>query len=424
MKPIFLTIFLLAIAARLFAQSFSERELYSTSKLLSDYCKMLEKYSSGIAQERFGIEDLFGSTANQVYNDLETGSATIELSSYLNKITLKRPEIRFGLLPSRGQWEYVSDDGQGRRLLVIEVVKEIDSRRVSNVFYISLKEHPQTGETIVKLANIYRSKKPGYTYLKLGGGDVVVPGPEVTVDNGNSFQDFTETIAGVSIDMVAVQGGTFSMGSNEGGDDEKPAHRVTVSDFYMGKYGVTFVQYDAYCEAAGKSKPDDEGFGRGNRPVINVSWNDAVAYCRWLSQKTGKTYRLPTEAEWEYAARGGNKSRGYKYPGSNTIDNVGWYRENSGHETHPVGQKQPNELGIYDMGGNVWEWCSDWHDESYYGGSPQNNPTGPLSGSDRVLRGGSWYVNATFCRVSFRYYYDPGDGSYDYGFRLVLAPVR
>ncbi|MGV8135999.1 MAG: formylglycine-generating enzyme family protein [Mangrovibacterium sp.] len=423
MKTTLLAFLLFAVLAiPLFAQKISERELYSAEELIKLYCQRLESYSKGVAQERFGIEELFGNPANQVFNDLKEGSATIELSTYLNEVTKNKPVIRFGLTPRRDEWEYVANDGQGRRLLVIEVPKEIDSRRVSNVFYISLKEHPQTGETIVKLANIYRSKKPGYTYLKLDGGAVVVPGPEVTVDNGNSFQDFTETVAGIEIDMVAVQGGTFSMGNNDLGDDETPVHSVTVSDFYMGKYEVTFAQYDAYCEATGESKPDDEGWGRGNRPVISVSWSDAVAYCRWLSQKTGKHYRLPTEAEWEYAARGGNKSREYKYPGSNTIDNVGWYDENSGNETHPVGQKQSNELDIYDMGGNVWEWCSDWYDESYYGGSPQNNPTGPSSGSLRVLRGGSWKYGAKNCGVSDRMNTSPDSSYYFYGFRLVLAP--
>ncbi|MGV8135998.1 MAG: formylglycine-generating enzyme family protein [Mangrovibacterium sp.] len=418
--PIFVAIF--TSTTLLKAQPFSERELYQAGKIISLYCQSLESYSKGVAQERFGIEELFGNPANQVFNDLKEGSATIELSTYLNEVTKNKPVIRFGLTPVRDEWEYVSDAGQGRRLLVIAVPKEVDSRRMTNIFFISMKEHPQTGETIVKLANIYQSKIPGYTYRKLNATQPTsyTPAPQPAIEDNPvpAFGDFTETIAGVSIDMVAVKGGTFSMGSNDGGDDEKPVHSVSVNDFYMGKYEVSFAQYDAYCIATGRSKPDD-WMGRGNRPVVNVSWDDAVAYCRWLSQKTGKHYRLPTEAEWEYAARGGNKSKGYKYSGSSTTDNVAWSSENSDNKPHPVGQKQPNELGIYDMSGNVWEWCSDWYDVNYYDYSPQNNPTGPSSGSLRVRRGGCWHYYPDYCRVSYRDYCSPNSSYRINGFRVI-----
>jgi formylglycine-generating enzyme required for sulfatase activity len=149
--------------------------------------------------------------------------------------------------------------------------------------------------------------------------------------------------------------------------------------------------------------------------VENVSWHDANEYAK----KVGK--RLPTEAEWEYAARGGNKSKGYTYSGSNGIDAVGWYYDNSNSKTHPVTQKQPNELGLYDMSGNVWEWCSDWYGEESYSSSPQNNPQGPNSGSRRVLRGGSWPVSDYGCRVANRLRFDPDSGNDSFGFRLVLS---
>jgi formylglycine-generating enzyme required for sulfatase activity len=162
-------------------------------------------------------------------------------------------------------------------------------------------------------------------------------------------------------------------------------------------------------------------------PVEQVSWYDAVAFCEWMSIASGKTYRLPTEAEWEYAARGGNKSKGYEYSGSNDLDAVGWYDNGYVRKTHPVAQKQPNELGLYDMSGNVREWCSDWYDEGYYSRSPQNDPQGPNSGKYRVLRGGSWVNFDDYCRVAFRrglnpdYSGYPGYWNVNFGFRLVLS---
>ncbi len=223
-----------------------------------------------------------------------------------------------------------------------------------------------------------------------------------------------------NIEMVFVKGGTFQMGctseQSDCNDDEKPVHTVTVSDFYMGKYEVTQKQWK---EIMGNNPSYFKG---DNLPVERVSWNDIQEFLKKLNQKTGMNYRLPTEAEWEYAARGGVKSRGYKYAGSNDIDEVAWHDGNSGNKTHPVGQKKANELGIYDMSGNVWEWCSDWYSSSYYGSSPQNNPQGPSSGLHRVARGGSWYDYARYCRVARRDFSGPGIRYYALGFRLVLVP--
>lgn len=155
-----------------------------------------------------------------------------------------------------------------------------------------------------------------------------------------------------------------------------------------------------------------------NCPVEQVSWEEAQEFIRKLNRMTGKNYRLPTEAEWEYAARGGSKSHGYKYSGSNSIGDVAWYEGNSGDKTHPVGQKQPNELGLYDMSGNVFEWCSDRY--GGYSSSAQNNPKGPSNGSSlRVCRGGGWYFSSRYCRVSYRLSRYPGDCSYSLGFRVV-----
>ena len=247
-------------------------------------------------------------------------------------------------------------------------------------------------------------------------------------------------------ELIYVEGGSFVMGDTWGDgdrDNEKPTHKVELTyDFYVGKYPVTFDEYDRYCKETGATKPSDSGWGRGRRPVIYVSWNNAVEYCNWLSEKEGlpiayygdgslldenrrkteditrvKGYRLLTEAEWEYAARGGKKSMGYKYSGSNSPDSVAWYYySNSGDKTHEVGQKKSNELGLYDMSGNVYEWCSDWYGS--YSISAQTNPYDSTAGSYRVDRGGCWNSGATYSRVASRNYGLPTYTGSGLGFRI------
>ena len=219
--------------------------------------------------------------------------------------------------------------------------------------------------------------------------------------------------------MVYVQGGTFTMGATseqveDADSDEKPAHSVTLDGYYIGKYEVTQKLWKAVMG-------NNPSYFKGDDlPVENVSWNDVQEFLRKLNAMTGKRYRLPTEAEWEFAARGGNSSRGYKYSGSNSIGNVAWYDGNSGSRTHAAGTKSPNELGIYDMSGNVREWCQDWYSSSYYVSSPRNNPRGPNSGSSRVGRGSSWFNNARYCRVSNRNNNTPDYRNINLGFRLAL----
>ena len=242
-----------------------------------------------------------------------------------------------------------------------------------------------------------------------------------SVASGTSSSGNTITIPvkdGISIDMVRVEAGTFTMGATpkmgDPFDADKPAHRVTLTnDYYIGKYEVT----QALWKAVMGNNPSN--FKGDNLPVEQVSWYDCQDFLSKLNRITGKTFRLPTEAEWEYAARGGNKSRGYQYSGSNNTLDVAWFRDNSGSNTHAVGTKQPNELGIYDMSGNVREWCQDWKGE--YSSSSQVNPTGANSGSDRVFRGGSWSGEARYCRSSYRLYYTPDYSNYSLGLRLVLS---
>ena len=225
-------------------------------------------------------------------------------------------------------------------------------------------------------------------------------------------------VGNVQFEMVHVEGGTFRMGATEeqgddADDDEKPVHQVSLSSYLIGKHEVT----QALWEAVMGSNPIYNKQG-GDYPVEHVSWFDCQEFIEKLNARTGMKFRLPTEAEWEYAARGGSMSKGYKYAGSDDLDEVGWYRGNIG-STHPVGQKKPNELGLYDMSGNVWEWCQDRYGD--YTEESQTNPTGPQSGRDRVLRGGSHWHDAGCCRVSNRYGSVPGNRFGYSGLRLVLS---
>ncbi|GEM_PF-1650507 len=262
-------------------------------------------------------------------------------------------------------------------------------------------------------------------------------------------------IEGFNPEMVLVEGGTFQMGDEIGdikeGVNPRPTHTVTFTyDYWIGKYEVTFGEYDAYCEATGLSKPNDAGWGRGDRPVIYANWWDSIAYCNWLSDQEGfaraydlngnlqdnsgkittditkvEGYRLPTEAEWEYAASGGHRAipipPRYKYAGSDQIEEVSWYEGNSGGKTQPVGRKAPNELGIFDMSGNVNEWCHDWLGD--YTSSNKTNPIGPVVGTVRALRGGSYGHSATRSRVAYRSSSTPDYRWVRIGFRIAKTVI-
>ncbi len=292
-------------------------------------------------------------------------------------------------------------------------------------------------------------------------------------NNNTPSQSTTTQRDAFESEMVKVQGGTFQMGSDDGEDDEKPVHSVKVSDFYMGKYEITVAQFKVFIDDTGyTTDAEKEGNSRAfvsgkwetttgvnwkcdvegnirpqsayNHPVIHVSWNDATAYCRWLSKKTSKTYRLPTEAEWEYAA--GNCSRHTKYSwgngdpsgirGGNVADESAakkfnftrnatniFMDYNDGYAaTAPVGQFNPNDFGLYDMTGNVWECCSDWYSDSFYANSSgSSNPKNIATGSRRVLRGGSWLSTAQFCRVAYRDLNTPTYRNGSVGFRVAVS---
>ncbi len=254
--------------------------------------------------------------------------------------------------------------------------------------------------------------------------------------------------------LVFIQGGEFLMGdlTGDGMPSEKPVHQVQLSGFYLSDHEVTvgefrkFITATAYItdaekkdsslayfngrwikmkgvdwqyNANGRLRPDTEN----EHPVVHVSWNDANAYCAWLSKKWNCNFHLPTEAQWEYAARGGPTGSAVRYSGSSMVEEVAWYRANSGDETHPVGLKKPNRLGLYDMTGNVWEWCSDWFDKDYYTQSPLVDPCGPEIGTVRSFRGGCWYSDEDYLRLGFHQFGNYPDQSYgDFGFRIALTP--
>lgn len=267
------------------------------------------------------------------------------------------------------------------------------------------------------------------------GNDYTRLQPPYHDGNGSSrsgaHADFTENAWDINMKMVWVEGGDFMMGctSEQGNcdDDEQNVRRVTVDGYWIGMLEVTQAQWEkvmgtSIYQQKNKANSQWSVYGVGpDYPMYYVSWDEAMEFCRLLSQKTGKTYTLPTEAQWEYAARGGNKADGTKYAGSNMIDAVAWYTDNSGNSTHPVGTKRGNALGIYDMSGNVWEWCKDWYSNSYVS-YDTNNPTGPSSGSFRVSRGGSWDCGASYCRVSNRSGSTPDHRGSTLGFRVVLVP--
>lgn len=244
-------------------------------------------------------------------------------------------------------------------------------------------------------------------------------------------QNFVENAGcGLNMKMIYVEGGSFRMGAtaeqgSEAESDESPIHTVQLESFYIAECIVTQAQWETIMgttiyrqkELAGASSLYGVG---ADVPMYYISWDEAQAFCRELSAMTGRTYILPTEAQWEYAARGGKHSKGYKYSGSYMADAVAWYGSNSGSKANPVKQKRANELGLYDMSGNLYEWCYDWYGS--YSSSPQNNPTGPSSGQSRGCRGGYWCSNARNCRVSSRNYNTPSNRYNGIGFRVVCLP--
>ena len=320
-------------------------------------------------------------------------------------------------------------------LPVAELQEKHISRPVISAIAMAMKGRHERTQTIAEFVSnlenrANKSKKPvfksGWLWAVVIAVAIVAGLLMILSQNGAgvsgvvpkaSYSNGVLTVNGIKYNMVWVEGGTFRMGatSEQGGDaesDEKPVHSVTLSGYYIGKTEVT----QALWKAVMGNNPSR--FKGDNLPVEWVSWNDCQEFIRKLNALTGQHFRLPTEAEWEFACRGGNNSRGYKYSGSNNLGSVAWYDDNSGVKTHPVATRSPNELGIYDMSGNVWEWCADWYGD--YSSGAQTNPKGPYGGSSRVGRGGSWGSGAWYCRSSFRFINGPSGRGDFLGLRLAL----
>ena len=268
-------------------------------------------------------------------------------------------------------------------------------------------------------AKLYRISSVPQTYLIDPNGMIVAKNLskeklEEELENRLAIPHYPE--------MIKVEGGTFTMGDVEGvgQDNEIPLHQVTLRSFHIAKTETTVQQWKAFCFATGKKIADSfQNSNYDNYPIMDIKWSEAIEYTNWLSKVTGKTFRLPTEAEWEYAARGGNNSRGTIFSGSSIIDSIAWYGGNSNKTTHPVAMKKPNELGLYDMTGNVWEWCLDLYEA--YTSAPADNPRGAKSGDALVFRGGGWIEPEQYSRIAFRAQSDGREYIYrDLGFRVVM----
>ncbi len=329
-------------------------------------------------------------------------------------------------------------------LLFFFFVQIVNAQQITNSRFEQVGRNVEIYYTLDKQADITIciSTDGGLTYsepLKALAGDVgknVEPGQKKAIwspleecdgivsDNvvfkiipgGKEMLSFS--IKGVDFNMILVEGGTFDMGctSEQGGrcnDEELPVHSVTLDSYYIGQTEVTQKLWKAVMGSNPSSNKSDE-----NLPVEMVSWNDCQAFVRELNRITKRNFSLPTEAQWEYAARGGNKSRNYKYAGSNNLLQVAYYFDNAS-STMPVASRQPNELGLYDMAGNVWEWCYDFFD--VYSSTSQTNPQGPATGGFHIIRGGCWHNYAAGCRVSYRSMRPRNYSSYN-GFRLALIP--
>ena len=337
-----------------------------------------------------------------------------------------------------GLSEYVINfEGTNTKVLEVSAGDQEWSVQV-DASYTWLHVTPQSGKGSAKITvsvddiSKTQANRTGYFYVYIGSVRHTVDVYQTYVDVPDNYntREFSVTNNGktVTFQMIFVEAGTFMMGTSTGYDDEKPVHSVTLTkNYYLGQTEVTQELWQTVMSQAptsdGSQWTSNRGLGN-DYPAYYVSWDDCKAFITKLNTLTGQNFRLPTEAEWEYAARGGNKSQGYTYAGSNNADDVAWHEGNSANSTHPVAYLLPNELGLYDMSGNVQEWCEDWYHNTYYSVSPSVDPQGPDAPSAttlRVKRGGNWYISyENYCRVGHRSSGQQADRSSLVGLRLAL----
>lgn len=348
------------------------------------------------------------------------------------KALQKLPSSQSGLtfieeIPGGKGLEFVQQGANGGMKVVQEVpassgVQMVPLPSGSNIIVLQMPANSQ-GIKVIQLPSF--SSNPSSTQPSPASSpeDVVkeTPSPEQS-DNANKptpegTPQKKEKEADLS-QMALIPAGYFLMGSpsGKGNNDEHPQHKVWVSAFYMDKYLVTFEEYDKFCEATGRDPAQDNGWGRGKNPVVNIKWSDADAYCH----SVGK--RLPTEAEWEKAARGGTDTDYFFGDDPGQLKDYAWYADNSNDRVQPVGQKKPNPYGLYDIVGDVWEWVNDYYGESYYDESPAQDPQGPNGGEYRVLRGGSWSINADYLESAHRGMDEPDHQDTSDGCRCAKSP--
>ena len=390
----------------------------ANEKAPQDSIAAVKRYNDSIAMVKQHNDSINKALANKVAEQQQLDSIANEKARQESIAAVKRYNDSIANLPGE---LYVDTNPVG-------AIVTVDGKRIGTTPINAYKL--KKGSYTVKITKDgYKEYRQNITVSYYRGNSIYVrldkvekPQPQDKVKVSSNSQKLTFAVKGIEFKMVAVAGGTFNMGSNDGGSNESPVHSVTLSDYYIGETEVT----QELWKAVMGSNPS---YFKGDKnPVDMVSYNDCIDFINKLNSllaaqlPAGRKFRLPTEAQWEFAARGGNKGKNNnnKYSGSNSIDDVAWYRDNSSIKTHPVKQKQPNELGLYDMSGNMWEWCSDWYDT--YLSSSQTDPKGPSSFMSRyrVLRGGSWIFNAQYCRVAYRSYGTPGYRLNYYGLRLAF----
>jgi formylglycine-generating enzyme required for sulfatase activity len=325
-------------------------------------------------------------------------------------------------LTIRGRFEDYTEEDQARLLQAIAQVLQIDgkihiTKKRKGSIKITLELSPGQAQELLWAAK--RGEFEAYGVIEAELKEVVESSSILIKSSAQTVFTFETWTNSIGMEFVSIPTGTFMMGSSdsdtEAFDHEKPAHRVTISPpFYLGKYPVTQAQWEVVMGM------NHSWFKGADRPVENVSWNDVQAFMRKLNEREGVDhYRLPTEAQWEYACRAGSNTRYHFGDDAARLGEYAWYNDNSGGQTHPVGQKQPNAWGLYDMHGNVWEWVRDWYGS--YTANPVTDPIGPTSGVDRVFRGGSWGNDAQGVRAASRYANDPGIGFRRIGFRCLSS---